>query len=176
MLYIVILRHSISRPFSIRFALYYQHCTGGARLLVARARAPVWLRPCLNVVSKVDSSVSGHVQSMLSKSHSNNGPEIQCVNWQMASLCVFGCHCGVTTRLICLNTHHNFVQLSQWGNYTSNLFEYTPQLRGIHPPGLLRCVGWWPDTMYTDTQDLLVPEYEYDSKTTSVLTKNQTNQ
>ena len=76
---------------------------------------------------------------MLSKSHSDNGPEIRCVSWQMASLCMFSCHSGVTTRPICLNTHHNFVQLSQWGNYTSNLFKNTPQLSGIHPPGLLHC-------------------------------------
>ena len=48
-LYIAMLRHSISRPFSTRFAIdnatIYQRCTGGARPLVAGARAPAC--PCV---------------------------------------------------------------------------------------------------------------------------------
>ena len=75
-------------------------------------------------------------------------------NWPVCSLWarihVFGCHCGVTTHPICLNTHH------------------------IHPPGLLHCglcVGGDGLILCRHT-DLLVPEYEYHSKTMSMLTKN----
>ena len=43
--YIAILRRSISKPFSDRFTIrqqhYYERCTGVARPVVARARAPV---------------------------------------------------------------------------------------------------------------------------------------
>ena len=47
------------------------------------------------------------------------------VSWQLAGLCIVGLH--------------PCVRLSLWGNYTSNLFEYTPQSSGIHPPGLVHC-------------------------------------